>query len=70
MADYNTTDRTEDRQRKQAHSGNGIRSPSLMGSKKCQGEIGIENLPKKKKKTEKGNRKSGRSASTKKVIKS
>ena len=34
MADYNTTDTTEDGQRKQAHSGNGIRSPSLIGSKK------------------------------------
>lgn len=33
-----------------------------MGSKKCQGEVGIENLPKKKKKTEKGKRKRGRSA--------
>ena len=30
MSDYNETDTTEDGYRKQVHSVNGIRSPSLM----------------------------------------
>ena len=37
MSDNNATDTTEDGQRKQVHSQNGIRSPSLMGSNKDQG---------------------------------
>ena len=42
MADYNAINITEDRQRKQVHSENKIRSPSLMGSPsiKYQGEFG------------------------------
>ena len=40
MADYNATDKTEDWQRKQVHSENGIRSPSLMGSNKEQEKVG------------------------------
>ena len=35
---------------------------------KCQGEVGIENLPKTKKKTEKGKRKRGRSATKHKKV--
>ena len=46
MADYNATDTTEDEQKKQAHSENEIRSPSLMGSNKHQGEVGTGNSPK------------------------
>ena len=45
MADYNAVDTTEDGQRKQIHSENEIRSPSLMGSNKDQGEVGIGNSP-------------------------
>ena len=40
MADYNATDKTEDWQRKQVHSENGIRSPSFMGSNKEQEKVG------------------------------
>ena len=42
MADYNAINITEDGQRKQVHSANKIRSPSLMGSPsiKYQGEVG------------------------------
>ena len=42
MADYNAIDTTEDGQRKQVHSGNEVRSPSLMGSNKDQGEVGTQ----------------------------
>ena len=47
MVDNNATDTTEDGQRKQVHSENGIRSPSLMGSNKDQGEVGTGNSPKR-----------------------
>ena len=46
MADYNATDTTEDGQRKQVHSENEIRRPSLMGSNKDQGEVGTGNSTK------------------------
>ena len=43
MVDYNAIDTTKDGQRKQVHSENKIRSTSLMGSYKDQGEFGTEN---------------------------
>ena len=43
MIDNNATDTTEDGQRKQVHSENRIRSPSLMGSDKDQGEVDTGN---------------------------
>ena len=43
MVDNNATDTTEDGQRKQVHSENRIRSPSLMGSDKDQGEVDTGN---------------------------
>ena len=43
MADNNATDTTEDGQRKQVHSENEIRSPSLMSFNKDQGEVGAGN---------------------------
>ena len=46
MADNNATDITEDGQRKQAYSENGIRSPSLMGPNKNQEKVGTGNLTK------------------------
>ena len=45
MTDYNVIDTTEGGQRKQIHSENEIRSPSLMGSDKYQGKVGTGNLP-------------------------
>ena len=39
IADNNAADTKEDGQRKQLHSENGIRSPSLMGSNKDQGKL-------------------------------
>ena len=42
-AENNTADTTEDGQRKQVHSDNGIRSPFLMESNKDQGEVGTRN---------------------------
>ena len=61
MADKNATDTTEYGQRKQVHSENGIRSSSLMGSDKDQGEVGTGNSLKEA--YEK--RKKGRSATKK-----
>ena len=46
MAGNNATDTTEDGQRKQVYSENGIRSPSLIGSNKDQGEVGTGNSAK------------------------
>ena len=46
MTDNNVADTTEDGQRKQGHYDNGIRSSSLMGFSKDQGEVGTDNLPK------------------------
>ena len=45
MTDNNVTDTPEDEQRKQVHSENGIRSPSLIGSNKDQGEVDTGNSP-------------------------
>ena len=44
MADNNATDTTEGGHWKQVHSENKIRSPSLMGSNKNQGEVGTNRL--------------------------
>ena len=46
MTDNNATDTTEYRQRKQVHSKNGMRSPSLIGSNKDKREVGKGNQPK------------------------
>ena len=46
MADNNATDTTEDGKRRQVHSDDGTRGPSLMGSKKDQGEVGTWTSPK------------------------
>ena len=46
MVDNNAIGTTEDGQRKQVHSENGIVIPSLMGSKKNQEEVVTGNLPK------------------------
>ena len=45
MTDYNAIDTTEDGQRKHVHSKNEIRSPSLMGSNRDQGEVGTGDTP-------------------------
>ena len=65
MADNNATDTTEDGQRKQVHSEDEIRSPSLMGSNNDQGEVGTGNSPK----GVSGKRKRGRSATKHKKAK-
>ena len=65
MADNNATDTTEDGQRKKFHSENEIRSPSLMGSKKDEGDVGTGNSPK----GVSGKRKRGRSANNHKKAK-
>ena len=46
MTDSNAIDTTEYGQWKQVHSENGIRSPSLIGSSKDQGQVGTGNSPK------------------------
>ena len=43
MADNNATDITEDGQRKQVHSENGIRSSSLRGPTKTKGKLSLKN---------------------------
>ena len=43
ISDENSADTTEDGQRKQVHSDNRIRSLSLIGSNKEQGEVGTGN---------------------------
>ena len=56
MFDNNAADTTEDGQRKQVHSDNGIKSPFLIESIQDQGEVGTGNSPKRVS----GKRKSGR----------
>ena len=46
MADNNSANTTEDGQKKQVHSDNGIRSSSLIRSNKDQGEVGTGNSSK------------------------
>ena len=65
MAGNNATDKIEDGQRKQVHSDNGIRSFSLMGSNKEQGQVGTGNMSNKFFK----NRKRRRSATKQKKAK-
>ena len=54
MAYNNATDTTKDGHRKQVHSENEIRSPSLMGSNKGHGKVGTEDRPMQSLKIEKG----------------
>ena len=47
MADNNVAHTTEGRKRKQVHSYNGTRSPSLKGFNKDQWDVGRANSPKR-----------------------